>query len=228
MFTLLPAFKYGWQEMQKKLMLFFLLTLIFSAADIGSSYFLKDIVIDENMSVLEMAETIPVDSMLLLGGISFALIILNFFVVVFVLAGLRGEKPMVYLKAKFKLFPAYVLLMILKMLAIGLGLMLFIIPGILLLLALYFMEYLLIDKEMPIWDTFKASWEITKGSRTGIFFFELNLLVIGMFLGFPQSFWPDTFITYAIMALINVAWLPFSWSAQGFIYQMVTQNKADK
>lgn len=228
MFTLLPAFKYGWQEMQKRLGLFLLLTLIFSAADIGSSYFLKDIVLDENMSVIQIAEAIPIDTMFIIAGISFALVILNFFVVVFVLAGLRGVKPMIYLKAKIKFFPAYVLLLIIKMLAIGLGLMLFIVPGVLLLLALYFVEYLLIDKEMPIFDTFKASWDITKGFRTGIFFFELNLFVIGMFLGFPQSIWPDTILTYAIMILVNVAWLPFSWSAQGFIYRFVSSNQIEK
>lgn len=228
MFTLLPAFKYGWQQMQKKLTLFLLLTLFFSAANIASSYLLKDFVIDENMDFMNLAEIIPVDTMLMVAGISFALMIINFFVIVFVLAGLRGEEPMTYLTRKFKLFPNYIFLMILKMLAIGVGLILFIVPGILLMLGLYFMEYLLIDKEMCVFDTFKASWDITKGYRTGIFFFEFNLYVIGMFLAFPQTFWPNTVITYAIMVLINLAWLPFSWTAQGFIYKMVSRNTIDK
>ncbi|MFA6617457.1 MAG: YciC family protein [Candidatus Neomarinimicrobiota bacterium] len=225
MFTVLPAFKYGWQEIQKKLMLFLVLTLIFSAADIVSSYLLKDIVIDENMDLMQISEILPVDTMLKIAGISFALLILNFFVVVLVLARLKAEKPTDYLKRKFKLFPNYILLMILKMLAIGLGLMFFIVPGIVLLLALYFMEYLFIDKEMPILDTFKASWDITKGYRVGIFFFEFNLYVLGMFLAFPQTFWPNTMITYILMVLINLIWLPFSWSARGFIYKMVWQAK---
>ncbi len=228
MFTLLPAFKYGWQEMQKKLGLFLILTLIFSAGDIGSSFLLKDVVIDENMSIFQMAEAIPSNYMLYLAGISFVLVILNFFVVVFVLAGLRGVQPMTYFRMKVKLFPAYILLMIIKIIVIGIGLMLFIIPGLILLLALYFMEYLLIDNEVKIFDTFKASWEMTRGYRTGIFFFELNLFVIGMFLSFPQSFWPDTIMTYAIMIFINVAWLPFSWNAQGWIYQMISQRSFEK
>ena len=228
MFTLLPAFKYGWQEMQKKLGVFLILTLIFSFGDIGGSFLLKDIVIDETMDMLQMAEAIPLNTMLIMAGISFLLVILNFFVVVFVLSGLRGIQALTYLKMKIKHFPTYILLMIMKMIIVGIGLILFVVPGLILLLALYFMEYLLIDKDMPLLDTFKASWEMTRGYRTGLFFFELNLFVIGMFLGFPQSFWPDTLLTYAIMMLINVAWLPFSWSAQGYIYQFVSQNQLSK
>lgn len=228
MFTLFPAFKYGWQEMHKKIWAFLLFTLLFSAADIASSYFMKDIAIDESMSFLQIAESFSPDFLMMLVLLSVAMIIINFFVVTFVLAGLRGVQPMTYLRLKIKLFPKYLLLMLLKMLAIGVGIMLFVIPGLLILLALYLVEYLLIDRDMPVLDTFKESWNLTKGFRTGIFFFEVNLFIIGMFLAFPQNLWPDTVLTYAILALMNVVWLPFSWNAQGWIYQFVSSSQIEK
>lgn len=228
MFTLFPAFKYGWQEMQHKIWTFLVLTLLFSVADIGGSYLMKDIVIDENMGYRQLLEILSTQFSPFMIVISFALLLLNFFVVVFVLAGLRGVHPMTYLRAKIKLFPKYIVLMILKMIALGVGLMLFVVPGVILLLAFYFTEFFLIDRELTIIDSFKESWERTKGYRSGIFFFEVNLFIIGMFLAFPQNLWPDTLLTYAIIVLINIAWLPFSWNAQAWIYQLVSENKLDK
>jgi hypothetical protein len=135
---------------------------------------------------------------------------------------------MTYLRMKIKRFPQYFLVMILKMLAIGAGLLAFIVPGLVLFLALYFVEYLVIDRDVPVLDSFRQSWNMTRGFRVGIFFFEVNLFVIGMILGFPQSLWPDTTLTYAIIALINVVWLPISWNATGWIYQFVSQNQINR
>jgi hypothetical protein len=89
-------------------------------------------------------------------------------------------------------------------------------------------EYLVIDRDVPVLDSFRQSWNMTRGFRVGIFFFEVNLFVIGMILGFPQSLWPDTTLTYAIIALINVVWLPISWNATGWIYQFVSQNQINR
>jgi protein-S-isoprenylcysteine O-methyltransferase Ste14 len=135
---------------------------------------------------------------------------------------------MAYLHMKIKRFPVYVLAMILKMLAIGIGLLFFIIPGLLFLLAFYFMEYFIIDRDMSLMDAFRESWKMTKGFRIGIFFFEVNLFIIGYILAFPQSLWPDTLMTYAIIVLISIIWLPISWNAQGWIYQFVSTNQIDK
>jgi len=228
MFTLLPAFKYGWQEMHQKIWSFLILTLLFSIADISNAFMMKDVVFDENMNMIDMLEALPPNFAIWTLITATVLILVNFFVVNYVLAGLNGFAPMTYLKRKIKRFPHYLAVMILKMLAIGLGLLAFVIPGLIILLALYFTEYLVIDREMPILECFKHSWNITRGFRTGIFFFEVNIFIIGMILGFPQSLWPDTTLTYAIIALINVVWLPISWNAQGWIYQFVSSSQIDK
>ncbi|MCK5816577.1 MAG: hypothetical protein KAH15_01100, partial [Candidatus Marinimicrobia bacterium] len=228
MFTLIPAFKYGWQEMHKKIWVFLLLTLLYSLADISNSYLMKDMIFTEDMNVMQFLEILPANFMQIISITSIALICLSFFVVTFVLAGLRGVQPLTYLRMKIKRFPMYVLAMILKMLAIGAGLLLFIVPGLFLLLAFYFMEFLIIDRDMPLLDAFRESWKMTKGFRTGIFFFEVNLFIIGYLLAFPQNLWPDTLMTYAIIALISVVWLPISWNAQGWIYQFVSENQINK
>jgi len=228
MFTLIPAFKYGWQEMHKKIWIFLLLTLLYSLADISNSYLMKDVIFTEDMNVMQFLEILPANFMLIISITSLVLICLSFFVVTFVLAGLRGVQPMTYLRMKIKRFPLYVLSMILKMLAIGAGLLLFIVPGLILLLAFYFMEFLIIDRDIKLLDAFRESWNMTKGFRVGIFFFEVNLFIIGYILAFPQNLWPDTLMTYAIIALINVVWLPLSWNAQGWIYQFVSENQINK
>ncbi len=228
MFTLFPAFKYGWQEMHQKLWGFLPLALLFSFADISNSYMMKDIVMPDNMSIMQFAETLPQNFILWIAITSIALILVNFFVVTFVIAGLRGLQPMTYLRMKIKRFPQYVLVMLLKMLAIGAGLMLFIVPGLIIFLALYFVEFLVIDRDMPVLDTFRESWNMTKGFRLGLFFFEVNLFIIGYILSFPQSIWPDTYLTYAILTLLNIIWLPIAWNAAGWIYQFVSESRLKK
>ena len=225
MFTLLPAFKYGWQEMHQKIWSFLVLALMFSFADISNAVMMKDVVFDENMGILDMIEALPQNFAIWTLVTAFVLIIVNFFIVNFVLAGLNGFPPMTYLRMKIGRFPQYLAVMILKMLAIGAGLMAFVVPGLIFLLAFYFVEYLVIDRDMSIIESFRESWNMTRGFRTGIFFFEVNIFIIGMILGFPQSLWPDTALTYAIIVLINIVWLPISWNAQGWIYQFVSQNQ---
>ena len=228
MFTLIPAFKYGWQEMHKKLWAFLVFTLIYSLADIANSFLMKDVTLSEDMGFMQFVEALPDHFILWTGITSLVIIIVSFFVTVFVLAGLRGVQPMTYLRMKINRFPVYFLGIILKLIAIGVGLVLFILPGILLLLAFYFVEYVLIDRDISLMDAFRESWNMTKGFRVGIFFFEVNLFIIGYLLSFPQSLWPDTTITYAIIALINIAWLPLSWNAQGWIYQFVSSSQIDR
>jgi len=228
MFTLIPAFKYGWQQMQKKFWVFLVLTLLLSAADISGNIMLKDINIDEILTMENVLAMLPPNFMLWMGGLMLVMICIKFFVITFVLAGLRGIQAMTYLRMNIKRFPKYFIAILLKFIVIGIGLTLFIIPGIFLLLVFYFVEYLIIDRDMSILDAFKESWNITKGFRTGIFFFEVNIFIIGYLLSFPQSLWPDTTITYAILVLINVVWLPFSWNAQGWIYQFVSSSQIDK
>lgn len=224
MFTLLPAFRYGWQQMQKHIWAFAALTLLLSLSDIAANIQLKAAGIDEILMLEKPWEYLSFDIVLWMGAFLLLAICLNFFVVTLVLAVLRGEAMLPYLKRKIRLFPAYLGLMLLKYLLVGLGLLLFIVPGLLLMLAFYFAEYLLIDKEIPAIKTLRQSAEITRGSRLGIFLFEVDVFIISYLLAFPQSIWPDTVLTYGILALINLVWLPIAWNAAGHIYSFIQES----
>jgi len=115
--------------------------------------------------------------------------------------------------------------MLFKYLLIAAGLLLLIVPGILIMLGLYFAEYLLVDKGLTPVDAIKSSWNITRSFRTGIFFFEVNVFLISYLLSFPQSLWPDTPLTFAILVLVNMIWLPVAWHAAGHIYRYVSENQ---
>ncbi|MDD3095430.1 MAG: YciC family protein [Candidatus Neomarinimicrobiota bacterium] len=223
MFTLLPAFRYGWQQMQKNIWTFALLALLLSLADIGGNIKLKAAGIDEILMLERPWEYLSVDIVLWMGAFLVFAACLNFFVVTLVLAILHGEAILPYLKRKIRLFPAYLGLMLLKYLLTGIGLLFFIVPGLLLMLAFYFAEYLLIDKEITLIKSLRQSAEITRGSRLGIFLFEVDVFIISYILAFPQNIWPDTVLTYVILALINLVWLPVAWNAAGHIYRFVSE-----
>lgn len=224
MFSLLPAFQYGWKQMQARLWVFLGLTLLVSLSDIWGNIKLQAANIEEILLMQQPWEYFPTDLLLWMGILMFLIVCLNFFIIVIALALRRGAKPLIYLKSRIGLFPAYLLLMLLKYIAIAAGLMLFVVPGLFMLLSLYLAEYLLIDKQLRPVDALRASFNKTRGFRTGIFFFELDVFIISYLLSFPQSLWPDTVLTYAIMALINVVWLPIVWNAGVYIYDFISEQ----
>lgn len=83
-------------------------------------------------------------------------------------------------------------------LAIGIGLILLIIPGVYLALRLQFALYFLVDKDMAAMDSLKASWKATEGNILNLFFFMLLLiginilgavaLLVGLLITIPISF----------------------------------------
>lgn len=222
MFSLFPAFKYGWKLVQVQLWVFLPLTLVISLSDIWGNIKLQAANIEDILLMEQPWKYIPNDLLLWMGLIMFMVVCINFFIISVVLSFRRGEKALPYLKRKIRIFPAYLLLMLLKYLAIAIGLMLFIVPGLLIMLALYFAEYILIDKEIPPMDALRSSFNKTRGFRTGIFFFELDVFIISYLLSFPQSLWPDTVLTYAIMLMINIVWLPIVWNAAVYIYDFIS------
>lgn len=81
----------------------------------------------------------------------------------------------VLLKLESKMVVSIILFFILYGIAVTLGLMLFIVPGIILALGWYFTSYLIIDKKMELMPAFKTSWAMTKGSRGNLFLFCLAI-----------------------------------------------------
>lgn len=68
-------------------------------------------------------------------------------------------------------------LMLLQGMLIGLGYMLFIVPGVILALGLYFSAYLVADQRMGAVDAMKASWKLTIGRKGEVF---VVMLVFGL------------------------------------------------
>lgn len=79
--------------------------------------------------------------------------------------------------------------------AIGLGLLLFIVPGIILGMMFYLFPYYIIEKNLGVIDAFKASSKAVYGSKGNLFLFSivgmlLNILgiicfVVGLFVSIP-------------------------------------------
>lgn len=93
---------------------------------------------------------------------------------------------------------------ILFMLAVGFGTVLFIIPGIMIAMAWMMYSYIVIDKQIGVWDALKESARITKGYRWTLFGFVLLLALInlaGAILFGIGLFWtiPTTSIALAHM-----------------------------
>jgi len=228
MFTLLPAFRYGWQQMQKHFWIFIAFTLALSSIDIWGNIKMKAAGIDELIMMENWWTMIPDDLITWMGIFAVVIVCINFVVVTLVLANIRNESPWQYLLEKSTRIPAYLGAFLLKLCIVSIGTLLFIIPGVIAFLGLYFMEYLVIDKDMSIIDALKESWRITSGFRLGIFFFEVNVFIFSYLLSFPQSLWPDTITTYGILVLINTMWLPVSWLAAGYIYRFVSEQRIIK
>lgn len=125
------------------------------------------------------------------GAVSF---LLSFFVSTLISLGLMS----VYLKAhedtaaptlKDLWNPApfwrYLGASILIALAVGVGLLLLIVPGIIVALGLSMGGYLVIDKGYGPIKALKESWAMTRGSRVKLFLFALAVLALGIIGAIP-------------------------------------------
>lgn len=106
------------------------------------------------------------------------------------------------------LFWKYVLATLLSGLAFLVGLLFFVIPGIILQLAFSMALYIIIDKEVGAFAALKESYRITKGHRLNLFLFAL--LVAALNIGGALFFGLGLLVTIPIslLALVSVyRWL---------------------
>jgi len=221
MFSILPAFKHGLETIQKNFWIFLPLTLVFSMIDLGSNLILGNAGFSEITDYAMLSAMITPDLIWKIGLLGLVAAMANFFAVSMSLAVIRGRKPGDYIRERLDKFGLFIVLLILKACIISLGFMLFVVPGIILVFALYIAEYLYIDGKTDMTSSIRKSWDLTRGLRLGVFFFEFDVFLLTYLLSFPQMFWPDTAITYIIMILINTILLPVVWNATAFIYNFI-------
>lgn len=88
----------------------------------------------------------------------------------------------VLLKLEGKMVLSMVLFFIIYTIAITIGLILLIVPGIIVAIGWYFASYLIVDKKMDLMPAIRGSWEMTKGNRGRIFWFSLAIALPAIIL----------------------------------------------
>jgi len=104
-----------------------------------------------------------------------------------------------------RLFPAFLAMNLIWSFAVGFGLVLFIVPGVILALGWAVAEPALVDASLSPIAALSWSWERTKGSRGKLFVFFLMMIAV-MLLG-ACAFGVGVFIA-----------IPLVWIARAWIY----------
>ena len=90
------------------------------------------------------------------------------------LAAARGETPQfATLFSGGARFLPFFGLTLLSYLAYGIGFLLLVVPAIILVCGLWAASFFLVDANLGVVDSFKASWEVTKGQRGAYFVFAI-------------------------------------------------------
>jgi uncharacterized membrane protein len=114
----------------------------------------------------------------------------------------RGENPdFPELFAGFQRYGVSVGVFVLFGIAVTLGTLALVVPGIIIAMGFFAALYLVLDDDRGPLDTLARSWEITRGHKGGIFFICLIMAVIGIPLFFGLSFLGEPFL-WAGLALV--------------------------
>lgn len=182
------AIKFGYEKAKENLFFFVVLFLIWIAVSVvyGALYFA---VITqsgaEGYFLLNLVNWV-FSSILTLGMISISLKLVE------------HKKP-VYKDLFFldwKLIFVYVIANLVRSIAIFVGFILLIVPGIIIAIKLQFIDYLIVDKKMGF-ESINKSWEMTKGVKWNLFVFGILIclinvlgflaLLLGLFITLPLS-----------------------------------------
>ncbi len=195
-FLIKDALSFGWKTFRARPWLF---------VQAGLLLFLINLAVNLVQSAAETGATLGGDTVVLLVGIVSAIfgIAVSFLMSMGEVAFfLRAHDNLAATELKDLWHPqrfwTFVGAAILAAIAIILGLILFIVPGIILGVLFMFVGYLVIDKGANVKDALKGSWALTKGSRWKLFFLSLALiginilgllaLIVGLFVSVPVSF----------------------------------------
>lgn len=172
--TISGSYGYGWQQMKKYFLYFFLILLIIAIAESPAS-FVKDSELDNSAMLLLMQLFSAAYAVLLLPIITYGGNLLY-------LRGIRNEEidfSELFVGFREK-YVQIVLANLLKFALIGMGFIFLIVPGIILLCRLAFVSFLVMDKDLDPIAAIEKSWQMTKGHGWKIF--GMGLLAIPVFL----------------------------------------------
>ncbi|KKP81347.1 MAG: hypothetical protein UR81_C0001G0018 [Candidatus Levybacteria bacterium GW2011_GWB1_35_5] len=189
------AIRFGFEKAKKHLFFFVVLFLIWigvSAVYGALNFFLLTQVGPDGSLLLNIINWI-FSSIITLGMISIALKIVD---------NKKAEyKDLFFLN--WKLLFVYIIANLVRSIAIIVGFILLIIPGIIIAIKLQFLEYLIVDKKMGF-EAISKSWEMTKGVKWNLFVFGILLtlinilgalaLIVGLFVSLPLSMVATAFV----------------------------------
>lgn len=196
------AVKFGWQKVKENFWPLIAVTLIWIV--VGSMF---------NYTVKSFEKTMPV--------LSFIINLCGTLVNMLMTLGITKIGLKVYAGEKFEVselfenyrpLSNYILASILYFLAVLVGLILLIVPGIILIIRMGLYPYLIVDKGMGPVDALKESMKLTKGSTLNLFLFWfvlLGVLILGLL---------------ALIVGIIVA-IPVTVLAYVFIYRYLESKK---
>lgn len=107
----------------------------------------------------------------------------------------------------------FILAEILALIAVVVGMVLLVVPGIIVAVGFFFVPYIIIDKKLGPIEALKDSWRLTKGHKLNLFFFGLLLVLLNV-LGA---------LAFAVGLLVT---LPISFLATVYAYKWLDTHDA--
>jgi len=198
------SYGHGWRQLWKYFLELFLIGLIgfLIGLPTGMGGWFKDVVVASTiLGVFGLAYGIlingPIDY-----GVAFAY-----------LKASRGDK--LEIKDVFEAFKNYwnaVLASLLVFVIIVLGLIIFIIPGIIFACKLVFTPYLVVDRKMEVIEAIKESWRMTGGHAWTVFFIGLLAIPIGI----------AGLICFGVGVIISIMWISLTLAS---LYHAVSMSR---
>lgn len=203
-FSKSEAIKFGWQKMKENFWFFVIVLIVVAAIQFlpnmfggfqgqnGSQTGLLVVII----SILAFVIKMVID----MGLLKIAL-------------NIHDNKKPDYseLYKNYPLFLKYFIASLLYGLAVGIGFILLIVPGIIFALKLQYYGFLIVDKGMGPIAALKKSWEMTKGVKW-------NLFLLGLLLGLIN-------VAGAIVLLIGLfATIPTTLVANAYVYRKLLNH----
>ncbi|NHF58196.1 hypothetical protein FK220_002505 [Flavobacteriaceae bacterium TP-CH-4] len=195
--SIIGSYRFGWQQLWKHFLYFFLILLIVALAESPASMAQK--------SELENGGVSFVWQMLSAAYALLLLPVITYGGNLLYLRGIRDEEidfSELFVGFREKYLPI-VLANLIKFALVGIGLVFLIIPGVILLCRLVFVSLLVMDKDMEPIPAIEKSWEMTKGHGWKIF--GMGLLAIPVFI--------IGLVCFVVGAVVSVMWIYAAFTA---------------